>query len=311
MLQSTIKIASLAAAIAVTGCATPNVRYGSFTQDAPRSSLNPHADTYMLSKTMLSVSRKPIGEDGLQESFDVTLRRIEDPARSFAITPWNRYGVTTRVSLAKVDNTQLVQSVAVSVEDKRKEYIGQAFKLLGTLSGIAPQGAPAADVAPRFPAEIDTLDWLTKSNCLRRSCPKMQVLDAATNGAGATLLVSDVPPDAMDVNAVVGDLSKAGGVFIVASCRQATLRVVPAGSDDDLVTHFSLADPRYVQLIGLPAKGQIVAHSECGYSVVPENVELQSDLDVADSFFEELFKFKKAYDEAQDDDSAEDGEGSE
>jgi hypothetical protein len=288
----------------VTGCATPNVKYGVFTQDSPRTDPAPYADTYMLAKTVLTVSREQ-SADGQEESHKVTLRRIEDSTRSFGITPWNRMGVTTRLSLAKIDNTQLVQSVTVSVEDKRVEYIGEAFKLLSTITGVAPAAAPSTSKINRFPLVIDTYQLMGYHSCDRNTCT-IKVLDTNRDPLDATLIVSPTPPDAIDVGAAVEKLNSAGGVFFSSACRQATLRVSIPGNDD-LVSNFSLADPRYVQVVALPAKGVITAHSECGYSVVPEEVKLQSNLTVADSFFTELLKFKKAYEDSnkpKDDDSA-------
>ncbi len=278
----------------IAGCATPKVKYGAFTQDKPRTDLASHADTYMLAKTLLTVSREE-SEDGAKETHRVALRVVEDPAISFGITPWNRMGVTTRVSLTKVANTQLVQSATISVEDKRIEFIGEAFKLLSTVTGVAVGAAPGAGVQP-FPLNIDTLGLMNAGKCLRRKCT-IKALQTATAPLNADLTVSEVPPDAIEVATVLGDLSAGGGVFFASACRQASLRVAIPGQDD-LVSNFSLADPRYVQIVALPIKGQIVAHSECGYSVVPEEVTLQSDLKVADSFFDELLKFKKAYDES-------------
>jgi len=290
------------------GCATPRVKYGIFTQTSPREDLNSFSDTYMLQKTMLSVTRTSTAKEGEQAetAYHVALRRIEDTTRSFGISSWNRYGVTTSIALVKIDNTQLVQTVTVSVDDHRKEFIGQAFKLLGTLSGIGAAGAPSAreDGRRHFPFELDTLSWLTEKNCLRNSSCDEKVMAEDMYGLDAWLTVEPVPPDALPVDiAEDGLMNGATGVLVIAACRQATFRMNDPNAEDDMVVNFSMADPRFVQVVALPTKGQIKAHSECGYSVTHEDVELQSDLDVANTFFQELQKYKSGMDKAKKDDA--------
>lgn len=280
------------------GCATPRVKYGTFTQTNQRNDLSSFSDTYMLQKTMLNVTRTSTSKEGEQAetAYHVALRRIEDPTRSFGVSSWNRYGVTTNISLAKIDNTQLVQTVTVSVDDHRKEFIGQAFKLLGTLSGIGIGAAPAEqkDGRKAFPFELDTLAWLGRTDCSREKSCTAKVMTGDDHGINAWLTVAPVPPDALSADSAEKDLNGATGTFITAACRQATFRLSDPAAEDDMVVNFSVADPRFVQVIGLPTKGQIVAHSECGYSVMREDVELQSDLDVANTFFEELQKYMDA-----------------
>ena len=288
------------------GCATPRVKYGTFTQADQRQDLSSFSDTYMLQKTMLSVTRTSTKKEGEQEeaAYHVALRRIEDPTRSFGVSSWNRYGVTTNIALAKIDNTQLVQTVTVSVDDHRKEFIGQAFKLLGTLTGIGVGAAAAerTDVPKPFPFELDTFAWLSSPDCKREASCTSQVMTSDGHGINAWLTVAPVPPDALSADSASKDLNGATGIFVTAACRQATFRLSDPAAEDDMVVNFSMADPRFVQVIGLPTKGQIVAHSECGYSVTREDVELQSDLDVANTFFEELQKYMDAKKKAKKED---------
>ncbi|MCP2226537.1 hypothetical protein OKW12_001945 [Pseudomonas silensiensis] len=293
--------------LGLVSCAVPSVKYTVFQDDAPRTNSEDYADTYMLSKTQLTLEFKPAkSQDGGDvRNLLVSLRRLEDPRYSFGITPWNRwYGVNTRVSIVKTENTQIVQSLSVSIEDKRKEFIESSFKLLGTLAQLTVASAAPGEkkLEKPYPVIIDTLSKLRSSNCERGSCSEIPLVPHNW-GATALLEVGPVPPDAIDIRTVVSEqfLSKANRVLFSSACRQATLTIKDINSsDDNLVKHFSLADPRYVQLIGLPAKGQITAHTECGYSVVPENVVLQSNVDVAESFFSNFFKYRAAFIEKRD-----------
>jgi hypothetical protein len=282
-------------------CAVPSVKYTVFRAESPRTDISEYADTYMLGKTQLTLefkpSKSPDGED--MRDLDVSLRRIEDPSYSFGMSPWNRwYGVTTRVSLVKIDNTQIVQSVTVAVEDKRKEFIESSFKLLGTIAQLTvAAAAPGETPVKSPPIVVDTSSELKRSKCGRAACSPIPVVPSNW-GANATLEVGAVPPDAIDVNTVVtaSFLDRANKVFFSSACRQATLTVRDIKSSDaTLVKHFSLADPRFVQIIALPTKGQITAHTECGYSVLPENVVLESNTDVAETFFSNFFKYREAF----------------
>lgn len=288
------------------GCAVPSTKYTLYSQGGERERINKTADTYMLAKSQLTISKKTVDADGEEtNTIEVLLRKIEDPTYSFGITPWNRwYGVKTQIALTKVENTQLAQSVSVAVEDKRTEFIESAFKLLGTIAQIPISQKGEGEEKSKlknFPAVVDASQLI--KNCQRTACDK-ELLNASEWGVNASISVAEVPPDAIDIKKISapGFLLEASGVFFASACRQATIRISGIeNSESDLVQHFALADPNYVQAIGLPNSGTITAHSECGYSVVPQNVELKSDTDVANKFFEELFKFRKAYRERDED----------
>ncbi|NWB25553.1 hypothetical protein [Pseudomonas gingeri] len=306
-------------AFGLIGCAIPSVKYEIFKEGGERKDIADISDTYMLAKTQLMIMATPVGT-GADRSVvvSVALRKIEDPTRSFGITPWDRwYGVKTRVSMLKFDNTPLVKTISVAVEDKRKEFVVSAFKLLGTVAklsvGVAAQAAPGSVITKntdvdrsflRLPVVIDTLSELgdlkcgkkdSAGVCSRNSSLEGEVLASERYGFSARLSVDKVPPDAIKVEELdsVKLLRDARGVFFSSACRQASLRVSNyPGTAADVILNFSLADPRYVQMVALPTKGTISAHSECGYSVVAEDVVLQSDVDVAESTVSEYIKLK-------------------
>ncbi|MFV3404784.1 hypothetical protein ACNFIC_12575 [Pseudomonas sp. NY15463] len=285
--------------VSLYGCAVPSTKYTLYDQNAERVSIDSTADTYMLAKSQLTISKKISEEDGnATDAIEVALRKIEDTRLSLGITPWNRwYGVKTRIALTKVDNTQLVQTVTVEVEDKRKEFIQSAFTLLGTIAKLPISEKAEGEAKPvfkAFPAVIDASEAIRE--CRRNKCEKT-ILNASEWGVQATISVAPVPPDAVDVKHLndPGFLQSAKGVFFASACRQATIRVSKIeNSDVDFVQHFSLADPNFVQIIALPANGSITAHAECGYSVVAQDVELQEDTDVANTFFVEYYKIQDA-----------------
>jgi hypothetical protein len=207
---------------------------------------------------------------------------------SFAFTPTRRYGVNTNVVLTKTPNTQLIEKVTVELEDKRKEFIAQAFKVLGSVTQLVSR-APNAN-ANRMPIAFDLSAAVAADSACSRGNKCSITLSGPSDPVTVSVVVDEVPPDAVPVESVLRSPELVNGSLIVSACRQARMRVVLLGPQD-MVTSFSMADPRFVQLVAMPKKGTITAHSECGYSVVSDKVEEVTDLQVADSFLTELKKF--------------------
>lgn len=302
IVRTSALIVFVIAAAALVGCATPRIEYGIFSKDRPRDGVEGFSDTYMLQKTNLLIELAPTGSKS-GATYSITLIRKADPTYALAIKPYNRYGVNTHIALTKIDNTQLVQTATISLEDKRTEFISKASKLLVTAISVASVAGASMMNQPtvRLPQEIDTLDLLQNANCQRfgTNCQLISALNEVQHGINAKLVVGPVPPDAMDREQFIEALSSARSVLAFSACREAELTVTIR--DVKQIVRFSLADPRYVELVALPLKGSITSHSECGYSVVPENTVVSSSLDIAQSALDELIKLKAAYDKGSED----------
>ena len=298
-------IGALAAATVVAACATPNAKHVAYVQGTPRASIGDAYDSYLLPKSIITVDQGSV--DG-KDVYAISLKLAGDMKTAFGIRAVDRFGVNTEIAVTKLDNTQLLQSVSVEIDDKRIEYIGSAFKLLGTLA-LAATGAPSASMGgantKKFPVDADTQERLVSASCGREKCTASLFPRGATTFA-ANLLVDEVPPDAIDLAIVLQDLDHAKGAIFAPACRRAEVRIPTQESNKEQVFGFSLADPRYVQIIPLPSKGTITFHSECGFSVVSEKVEIQSNAAVAESFLKKLqallesLKDKKDKDENKD-----------
>ncbi|MCR6625758.1 MAG: hypothetical protein NVV67_05705 [Pseudoxanthomonas sp.] len=271
------------------GCATPSVDYQVFTKSKPRESLESlSADSYMLSRSVVTITRVEEGESGDKERFTTVLKRLEHPDVSFAFSPTKKYGVSTNVVLTKTPNTQLIEKVTVELEDKRKEFIAEAFKVLGSVTQLV-SAAPQAN-ANRMPMTFDLSAAVAADPACSRSSKCLIKLSGSSDPVSVSVAVDELPPDAVSVESVLSSPELVNGSLIVSACRQVRMRVALLGPQD-MVTSFSLADPRFVQLVAMPKKGTINAHSECGYSVVSDKVEEVTNLQVADSFLTELKKF--------------------
>jgi hypothetical protein len=233
---------------------------------------------------MLSVKEGALDADG-NRTVELEVIRANSSSRIYSLTPvrsW--YGVRTNVSIVKVENTNLVQSITTEVEDKRLEFVKSAAKLVGTAIGVSPDAAEGG-VSPDMPKIHDLGDLLANAS---PSDPEKKVEISSLRGIKLT--VWPVSSDALDPEKQEpSDLQR---LFVFSACRQAEAEVTVDGKKQLL--RFAVADPRRIQTVALPRKGQIVAHSECGVSVVPEKVELTSDLDVLEAVISEIRSLKKA-----------------
>lgn len=278
--------------IALAGCATPRANHIVYNQLEPRTVIGEGYDTYQLPKTIITIQKQVKGD---VIEYPISLGLAGDPAYSFGLKPVDRFGVNTDITLAKIENTPLIKSIAVSLDDKRTEYIASAFKLLTTValtasgsSGIFLDGR----LPQQFPIEIDTSTLLRKASCARDAC-EISMLPPTSN-LSPNLIVGEIPADSIEVANAIDQLAEAKGVVFTSACRRASIRVPTGDPGQWVVTDFALADSRYLQVIPMPSKGVITFHSECGVSVTSENVELKSDTEVADSAIKELLKLVEA-----------------
>lgn len=283
--RRTLAGAGIALGVALlAGCAVPSARYNVYSAESRRSAVKADEDVYALTKTLLKISEGSIDEEG-NRTFNVEVVRAESPDVMFGVTPKRRWhGVVTTLSIAKVENTSLVESITSEVKDGRVAFVKSAAKLLGVATGV-PEDAALGGTAPEAPRIHDLQDRLAATSA--------ETIAEISLGEGLELTVLPVPYDALPIRELnVQDFSR---MFIYSACRQATLRVT---ADDNVsIMQFAVADPRYVQMVAFPRKGKITAHSECGVSVAPENVELTSDIDVLTAALEELKKLSNSENE--------------
>ena len=118
-----ITVLSLATVILVS-CALPTVTYTIYSESEPRTVTSSPADTFALAKTRLEITAVELDEDEDEDQrYQVVVIRTADPRIVLGITPDRKwYGVNTTLSISKVANTALVDSITTEVEDKRIEF---------------------------------------------------------------------------------------------------------------------------------------------------------------------------------------------
>jgi hypothetical protein len=260
---------------ALGGCALPTATYTKLTGPMTETP----ADTFELATTQLQVKKTGVTEND-DPIYEVSVIRAGDSKAVFGITPNRKwYGVNTTLSITKVANTPLVDSISSEVEDKRVEFIKSAAKLVGTVIGVG-NAAPAAGQLDK-PQIYDLQPLLAATNNR-----KAVTIDIAS---GLKIEVDEVPPEAVETSTLpIDELSR---VFIYSACRPAKLKVT--SNNQDSFIKLAVADSRYVQFVAFPAKGKIQSHSQCGISVLPEKASVTSDIDLAQTALDEVLKLRE------------------
>jgi hypothetical protein len=262
------------------GCALPTATYVKFSSPQTEEKNGKVADAFALSTTTLDVKMTK-GKDDAPPTFDISVVRTSDDKALFGITP-NRtwYGVNTTLSIAKVSNTPLVDSISTEVEDKRVDFIKGAAKFVGTVIGVVAG------------AQADEQIQDAGSYALQPLLAKQEGREPTSFviAKGMKMEVGAVPNDAREVAKL--DVDKLKRVFIYSACRPATLTVTSNLQTRDI--RVSVADSRYVQTVAFPLKGKIQSHSECGISVLPEKATVTSEVDLAQAALDELVKLRDA-----------------
>jgi hypothetical protein len=280
----------LLCSIGVAGCAAdPSVRYVEATSPAVVMAVSPRLiDSFYLQRNDVHIALHNSAAPGKPPSNDlvVTDTRAEEAVHRFMIlrddTAWTR----TTISLAKVENSDLIDSAGVSVEDQRIaliQTIGTAAKtvlplLVGAgLGEIKPEdrSVPGCERFPREACDLPQPGTLGVGAAAGHQGPNGSL--QAFWGA--------VPPSAIPIADFLAQLGTAHvhGLYY-AACRSLEIRYAGDGpSDDDgppTLTHYDwkgkIADPRWVEFVRFPRKGNIRMHSQCGVSITSEADPTQS-----------------------------------
>jgi hypothetical protein len=280
----------LLCSIALAGCAAdPSVRYVEATSPAAVATASPHLiDSFYLQKNDVHIALHNGAADGKPPALDlvVTDTRAEEATHRLMILRDDSAWTKTTISLAKVENSDLIESAGVAVEDQRMtliQTIGNAAKtvlplLVGaSLGEINPEDEPVTG-CERFPQEACDLPQpgtLNIGAAAGRQGPKGS-LQAFWGPAPA----SAIP--------IAGFLAQLGtrhvhGLYY-AACRSLEIRYTGEGPASDegppTVIHYAwkgkVADPRWVEFVRFPRKGNIRMHSQCGVSITSEADPTQS-----------------------------------
>jgi hypothetical protein len=235
---------------------------------------------FRLAKSAIHVAYAK-GDDGKglnQNAILVTSVPQEDATRTFTIAGYSGLLSDTNLKVKKRDNTDLLESIGVDVDDKRVKLINQVG---GALAAVAPfilaSGGNKTGVAEDLPQAIDVSVVIASPN---RNEQTFSPADLG-NGWMYELTVDKVPDDAvLAADFVSVDAVKTPRhVVFYAACRPATLRFI-SGPFRGKQFSLRISDPNFLQTVGMPTKGAVQFHTACGVDVSFETTTTSSGAEI-------------------------------
>lgn len=240
--------------------------------------------------------------------------------------------VRTNLGLTKVANSDLLDEIGVDTKDNRVALIGDVGKLaigLLPLVGMAATSSTctSASASPgtplEFPLSLDSLLALQLCRVDRSGLGDATDKQNWRQLDGLTVWFGPLPPDAMPVRSgtpptyasLNSERYKHGIVY--AACRELRISFTANKIDEKkdpstgksartltptgVLRSVYISDPRYFRYVGLPFKGKVKIHPQCGTSVITDGSSQPStDLAIANAFLEQGKAFSDALKKSED-----------
>ncbi|WP_123957935.1 hypothetical protein [Cupriavidus necator] len=268
------KFSALLLAVAISGCAVqPSVSYSRI--DASNPPPEKLTDSYFLQTTTITISKAGTEKDGSGKNIDtlsVSAVPTEYPNFKLGINSESSWlgSVDTTVNITKIENTSLVKTIGVQVNDHRADNIkaigGAISSFIPVIAAFSGGDTLSAEKLPWTHTTYTTIDAVAPQN--RDTFEKGGYAEPMTNKV--TMKLGPLPPNARPIS----ELPR-GAVhdFVYAACRDAIIEFpyiqnTGATTESRMVKKIvKISDPRYFERVSLPVKGAISTHSECGISV--------------------------------------------
>jgi hypothetical protein len=253
-----------------------------------------HFDTYALQASKLQIARVSTDQAATLKARDFEIKSLPVESQTkLALEYADSPGVSTEVKISKLPNTALVSEIGVEVSDHRIEYINDAGALVKTVVSMVPFAETGVEVKT-LPIEVDLSAEMAKS-ATRDAFSTRPV-------AGVLVEIGPVPKDAIELKQLT--FGEKSHQFLYSACRSAkvTASLKEGASSLTVISTVKIADPAFVQTVGLPTKGKIKTHSECGVSVESEKeTGLSTDLQVLSALATQAKAIKDAIEAARND----------
>lgn len=282
----------LAVICTVAGCAvTPTVQYSKFDAGASdKPDWDGHQKFKFNASTILVAAAKD--EKGnpkpVAQGLSITSVPAEDPRGTvIAIAPSNSLGVRTHLSLTARNNTMLVESVGVEVQDDR-------IKTIQTIGSIVTGLMAVLDTTPSpFPVTLDVGNHLKDQNSR-----KPKPLTETFKGGAVNVEFGDLSAGVVEWREFESRLGQDSSTFFYSACRDAFVTVTMGTTVVQRAT-VRVSDPMFLQTVRFPAKGKIMMHSACGVSVANEAAKVSTDLELLDAVISQVKSIKDAQEKAK------------
>jgi hypothetical protein len=283
-----INVASTIALLLMGCTAAPTVEYGIIRNSSDLK--GDEFDSFSFQQSLVKVDAKKDDKGAPLSPLEIVSVSvpIEFPDFKIALRRADSFGVRTNLNITKFDNTDLIKEVGTEVVDNRVDLIG---KIGGILAKVV---AFSGDVkAADLPVVINTYKVL-----LGNKIEGGAIRDVPSGQSGITLDFDALPKDAKPMSDF--PVGKKASALYYSACRNITVKVKL--STGVYSQSLRISDPRYFQVAGLPIKGKIVMHSQCGASVTSEkDTGVKSSADVVDALLVQAKAIKDALEAAKKD----------
>lgn len=220
------------------------------------------------------------------------------------------WGVRTELNATHREETLLLQEVGTQVTDNRKQIIADVATALsaglGVLGAADVAGAPGL---PRAPTGVAIGKLIGSPGCVGDAAARISCAQLKLDGGGvyangkyepyfADIVIAPRARNAVPL-ASISFPAHADAIFYSA-CRTVTIQLsnaaTPALAGSAVLR---VAEPGFVEWIGLPAKGKVTFGPSCGADVVSENAVLPSAMDVINASLAAAKTIKDALDNAR------------
>jgi hypothetical protein len=309
-----IRASMSGAFLILAGCTVnPSVRYIEANSAADIERIRPSLiDSFYFQETEIRIEFRNISESGKPTSYSlvVTPSQREDSSRRIMVLREDPLWSRTNLTFTKIENTDLVATAGVEVQDRRVEFLQNAGAIIKTIAPLVM----GADGKPRlgcvnFPAqacELNATELIPSGDGA-----KFKDVGSAADPTGLEVQWGKVPATALRAEgAFAAPGRKANGLYY-AACRDLAVTyaaaVTPAtGQTPTLKQVYTwrgkVADPTWLEFAAFPRKGTIRMHSQCGVSTSSEKDPTQPLDAVINTAVVQTIAIKDALDKAAKDD---------
>lgn len=262
---------SLVGAVAIlAGCAAPSVKYVNVKADMTEEV----SDIFALNTARVTVAvTAPKTEGDKKEgdqkqsgaptvSFDVSA--VADTDKRIGVIPTNNVWSSTKVNIAKVDNTERISNIGIDTTDNGKTLVAtvgglivQGFTLIALTNNNTQQEEKPCLFSPGQAAVTFNLSGSAAKEASKET--KQRIGNACIE-----VKYLSTPTDAVPVGSLpVGTKSE---YYYYSACREVDVKVTPT-IGKSITKRLRIPDSNWLQKVAFPYKGSIAMHSVCGVSV--------------------------------------------
>jgi hypothetical protein len=272
------------------GCAAaPTIEFNRITNSSQLK--GDEFDSYAFQRSILSIDARRDEKSAVVLPLDlkVASTAIESTDFRMALRRADKPGVKTNLNITKINNTDLVKEIGVEVIDTRADLIA---KVGGIFVKLAPIAFSVSDglSAASLPLTVNMQVVMVDKKVFADAAADIEVTPGVLVDFGA------IPVDARPIDLL--PVGQPVSAFFYAACRSALVKVQL--KEQRFEQRLKISDPRYFQSVGLPVKGKVSMHSECGASVASEKDSgVQSTPDLIDALIVQGKAIKDAIDAAK------------